>query len=301
MSRLLVIAALVGIVASPGCYGGGGDEPEAPIENSPLTATELGWFRGYSAWAIAVDEEGLGPPDGPKLVAACRRRLTSVGVAPSPRLEPAAERAATVCPLLARPGTLRRALDTLDAADELILPLLRDEQTLPLGTGTTETSRADVRLSEVASDVIGEPVEVRCWDVGDWKRVITEGNAWSDDDQSYADLVGQSKDGDDRIHVLLEFCNTMARAAAGDVGAWSRVDRIDAADAFETLAHEIQHFRLADGTEAQVECAAIRSLPSLLRRLGLSARTAGELTQLYRTEVYPELDEEYRRGTCSQS
>jgi hypothetical protein len=186
----------------------------------------------------------------------------------------------------------------VDTADDLLRPLLRDEQPLELRTGVTTGSRADVRFSEFASEMVERPVEVRCWSNADWRRVVGEDNAWNDFSEDYEDLVGWSDDSADRIHMVLDHCNTIARVDAGDVGAWSRDDQIDAVDAVETLVHEIQHFLKPDAEEATVECQAIRSLPRFVQRFGVASALAVELTELYRTEVYPTLDDEYTEGGC---
>jgi hypothetical protein len=287
-------AACALALAVAGCTG----DSAAEVDTSPLNAAELGWVRGYSTWAIEVNDD-----DGASRarVTACEERLDRIGPAPSSRLELAASSARSVCPLLSERGMRRRALDAVEDADALILPLLRDEQALVLETGPTETSRADPRLSEVASDVVGDAVEVRCWSEDDWERVVTEENAWTDDSMSHTDLVGWSAQDVDRIHLVLDACNLISRAERGDFESWSRGVQIDVADAIETLAHEIRHFVLPDADEAEVECAAIRSLPAFARRFGVTSGVAETLTELYRTEVYPQLDEEYTRGGCPRA
>jgi hypothetical protein len=291
--RLLELSVLVLALVAAGCMGGGEPEPDL----APLTGAELGWVRAYSAWAIEVnDDESATPSQG--AARECEDRFERIGSPPSARLEPAAERAAEVCPLLAELGTRRRALDLVDEADELLLPFLRDEQTLALASGVTVDSRADVRLSAEASEIIGDAVEVRCWSESDWRRLVEEDNAWNDESESHVDLVGWTAPDVDRIHLVLDVCNTVARVEAGDVTEWTRSERIDAADAIETLLHETQHFVLPDASESKVECSAIRSLPAFAQRFGVSPAAAQELAELYRTEVYPDLDDEYTRGGC---
>lgn len=297
MRRLLRFSVVVLALVAPGCTG---EESEPEPDLAPLTAAELGWVRAYSVWAIEVND-GESTTPSPAAVRACEERLERIGLPPSARLEPAAERAVEVCPLLSDSGTRRRALDLVDDADELVLPFLRDEQPLALATGATVESRADVRLSAEASDLIDDPVEVRCWSEPDWRRIIDEDNAWNDENESHVDLVGWTAQDVDRIHLVLDVCNTIVRAEAGDVSAWTRSEQVDAADAVETLLHEIQHFILPDASEAKVECSAIRALPAFAQRFGVSPAAARELEELYRAEVYPDLDDEYTRGGCPRS
>jgi hypothetical protein len=297
--RLLGLLGVTIAVVAVGCSGG---DSEQTRDVGPLTAGELAWVRDYSEWAIDVNGDEYDAPARATVVA-CEKRLERIGAPPTERLEPAAQRAVEVCPLLAERGMRRRALDVVEEADDLILPFMRDEQELALATGTTDESRADTRLSDAASDVIGDPVEVRCWTDQDWRRVVSEDNAWNDANESHLDLVGWTATDVDRIHLILEACNSIVEAEAGadDIATWSRSEKVDVADAIETLLHEIQHFVLPDASEAKVECSAIRELPEFTRRFGLTPALADELTELYRSDVYPELDDEYTRDGCPRS
>ncbi len=294
MRHLLRSSAVVLALVAAGCMGG-----EAAPDVGPLTGVELGWIRAYSAWAIEVNDSESDAAS-PAAARECEDRFDRIGAPPSARLEPAADVAADVCPLLSEPGTRRRALDLVEEADELVLPFMRDEQPLALGTGATVESRADVRLSAEASDVIGDAVEVRCWSEPDWERIVEEDNAWNDESESHVDLVGWTAPDVDRIHLVLDACNTIALTDS-DLATKARSERVDAADAIETLLHEVQHYVFPDASEAKVECSAIRSLPAFARRFGVSPETARELAELYRTEVYSELDDEYTRGGCPRS
>lgn len=294
MRRLVCLSILL-LVATPACSLEGSSDP---LDDEPLTAAELGWVRGYSAWAIELGDEDVSSSSS-EAARDCEDRLDRIGEPPSQRLEPAAERARDVCPLLSEPGTRRRALDFVDEADELVLPYMRDQQPLELRSGVSTESRADVGMSEDASDVIGSAVEVRCWDEPDWERVIGEDNAWNDVSESHLDLVGWTAEDVDRIHLVLEICNTISRVVDGDdIDSWSRSAQIDVADAIETFSHEIQHFVRPDASEAEVECAAIRSLPRFAQRFGVPTGLARTLEELYRAEVYRQLDDEYTRGGC---
>jgi hypothetical protein len=294
--RLAFLLAALAIVAG-GCMGD--DDGIGPEDDlSRLSSAELGWIRGYSSWSIAIYDHELGPPTGSRLVRVCRERLEEIGPTPTERLQSALDMSGEVCPLLGDDGTRRRALDLVDAIDDALRPLLRDEQELELGTGPSDGSRADTAFSAYATSVVGDPVEVRCWSEGDWRRVVIEDNAWNDVNDDPVTLYGWADDGDDRIHMRLEQCNAISRLAELGTADRSEAARSTAADALGTLAHEIQHFLLPDAGEAKVECAAVRAFATGAERLGLDRASAVALADFYRTEIYPEQPEEYTRGGC---
>ena len=289
--------ALVLLVAAVGCAGcSGGEEPSAAP--GPLTSAELGWVRAESAWAIAIYDEELGPDPGPALVRACEERLETVGEPPTDRLRPASEHAVAACPQLAARGSFRRAFDILGETDDLLDPLLLSSQAIQLVSGTTTESRADEELSTYASGPVGSPVEVRCWGANDWVRVIGERNAWNDISDASNEILGWGDDFNYRIHMQLRQCNALARLRREDALAWTRDDRVEAADSLATLAHEIQHFVLPDGEEDEVECAAAHMLARSANKLGASPEERKALVALYRTDVFPDLDSEYVQEGC---
>ena len=293
----LLLTALLALAA--GC-GGSEEEAAPPARGAPLSPAELGWVREYSSWTIAVWDEELGPEPGPALVRECRARLAEVGDPPTERLEPAAARAADVCPLLGRRGSVRRALDVVEASDELVRPLFLDAQALRLRAGITSGSRADVDLSAVAAERAETAVEVRCWTPPDWRRVVREDNAWADTSDDPAELYGWQDDDTARIHMRLDQCNELARLRREDVHERSHDRQVEAADSLGTLAHEIQHFLLPDGDEDDVECAALHTLASVASDLGAARGEADTLARVYREDVYPELPDEYTGGSCDQ-
>jgi hypothetical protein len=289
-----VLAAVV--VATVGCSLDADDVAD-PTDPSPLTPAEIGWIRAYAILTIAIYDDDLGPPAGPRLVETCRQRVEELGPPPTDRLERAAQLTAEVCPLLARRGEHRRALDTIDDADDLLRPLLLDERPLDLREGVTHESRADTALSSVASRGAGRPVEVRCWSEDDWRRLVEEENAWTAAGDDADELFGWADESADRIYMRLEQCNTMSRLRTQGFPSEGREARREAADSIGTLAHEIQHFRSEDDDEAEVECAGVSSLETVARRVGLDPAAARAAAEVYRTEIYPDLPAEYV-GDC---
>jgi hypothetical protein len=293
-SWVLVLAVVA--LAAAGC--GGSESARSPL---PLSDDELTWVRAYSVWTIDMYDEELGSAPGPALVRKCRERLRALGDAPTKRLRPAAKRAGAACAFLVHEGSYRRALDVIDDADDRVLPYLRDSQDLPLTAGATSISRADLRLSALASELADTQVEVRCWSDSDWRRVVGERNAWNDYDSDVEDLYGWQDEDNSRIHIRLSQCNQLARLRGADVLEASHDEQLEAADSLDTFAHEVQHFVLPDEEEAAVQCAAVAELQRTAELLGASASEAALLARVDRTEIYPELPTEYvMRGGCKR-
>jgi hypothetical protein len=289
-SWALVLAVVA--VAAAGC--GGSESARSPL---PLSDDELTWVRAYSVWSIDVYDEDLGAVPGAALVRECEKRVATIGDAPTTRLRTAAERIPAVCPLLGAPGTYRRALDVIDATDDLIVPFLLDSKDLPLLSRVTNHSRADTRLSDLASAMTDTPVEVRCWSAADWERFVGEENVWTDDDTDAEDLYGRQDEDTSRIHMRLLQCNRLLYLKDAEILSWSEDAQIEGADSVATLAHEIQHFVQPDAEEADVECGAARTLTRVARRLGANADEARGLLEIYRNELYPELPAKYVKPT----
>ena len=197
--------------------------------------TELGWVREYSDWTIDVYDDEFDSPPGQELVDACRERLEEVGPPPTSRLEPAWERAAAVCPLLSEKGSVRRAKDVVEDADDLVVPLFIDSKELVLGGSATDRSRADLRLSALASTAVDISQEVRCWSDEDWRRLVREDNAWSVESDDPDELYGWQDGDTDRIHMRVDQCNLLHRLGREDMLRWKRDDQIEAADSLATF------------------------------------------------------------------
>jgi hypothetical protein len=281
------------MVGATACTGESSTSKPEPSTHGPLSVTELGWVRAYSDWTIDVYDDELGHPPGRKLVAECRDRLYEIGPPPTTRLRPAWARAAAVCPLLSRAGSARRAKDIVDDADDLVVPLFLDNKELRLSGAPTTRSRADLRLSALASTTAELSQEVRCWTRDDWRRVVREDNAWSVGSRDPDDLYGWQDGDTDRIHMRLDQCNFLHRLGREDVLTWSRADQVEAADSLATFVHEVQHVLLPDADEDEVECAAAEELDAFARRLGATARETARLVELYVSDGRDDLPVEY--------
>lgn len=290
MRFVVILLAAALLAGGAGCSDS--DAEESATDTSRLTSAELGWIRAYAAWSIAIYDGELGPQPGRRLVEVCEERFDEVGDPPTERLEPGAERAADTCPLLAHRGMHRRALDAIDDADDLLSPLLRQVQPLRLEHGPTDGSRADLDLSAWAARELEFPAEVRCWDADEWRRVVLEDDAWSDERTDPDELYGWAESSVDRIHMRLDQCNLIAEARANDAGR-SRTKDIEIADALGTLFHEMEHLFDPDASESEVECEVLYYFSDYAMRLGWGEQRSLQLSRLYRNEVYPEQPDEY--------
>ena len=168
-----------------------------------------------------------------------------------------------------------------------------DNHDLQLSASPTSESRADMRLSGIASTVAKAPQEVRCWTDEDWGRLVRESNAWNAENQDPTALSGLQDGDTGRIHMRLRQCNFLHRLRRENVQKLSRKDQIEMADSLDTLAHEIQHVVLPNAYEDEVECAAMSELESTARRLGASDQEATWLLGLYVSEIRPDFSGEY--------
>jgi hypothetical protein len=65
-----------------------------------------------------------------------------------------------------------------------------------------------------------------------------------------------------------------------------------------TLAHEAEHLRSPDASEADVECVAIQRVRDLVRAAGRSPSYQELMAGLAWDVGYPDLPEDYRTAAC---
>lgn len=300
-----VVLALLLLAAVSAALAARDDEPaaSAPVRgaagasSAPLSETELRWIRAYARWSIEVGDAELGTPGVRQELADCAAVLrTTAGQAPTTRLAAAQAFAEGACSALTGGRTEAVVHRRIDRADDALWPLLLATSDLPVTDEATVVSRSSAALGTIASTYVGEDVEVLCWDDSDWRRLIREENAWSDldDDPDYVDGLAFADEG--RIHMLLEDCNTLGRLPLERLADRGREALIDAADAVTVFAHELHHFLVTEGTEAEVECAAVDALPRVARAFGLDRDERELIRKTYVESVRPELADEYREA-----
>jgi hypothetical protein len=184
----------------------------------------------------------------------------------------------------------------LASAGPLPLPLEairvpRDGGRLPEITGRSERSRIDPKLSQVATGIAGDPVEVRCWSPADWRRLMRERAAYYGEPVTF--VYGYASVDQRRMHLPGFFCELLLEA--GD----RAVPRTLRAQAAETFAHELEHLR-GVASEARAECYGYQTLASGARALGVSRREARRLARVAWNRLYDARDPEYGSPHCHE-
>lgn len=157
---------------------------------------------------------------------------------------------------------------------------------MALGLGALEyrAQAAERRLGQVASELAGRSVHVRC--EGFFGELVDIGPELG--------TVRFNADGTptDRTDLIRSACQDLKDYAGGD-----RELDLDAAYAVHTLAHEAVHLR-GVRNEAQTECISLQLTAETARHLGATAAEGQALAEFYWREVYHRLPREYQHSEC---
>jgi hypothetical protein len=175
--------------------------------------------------------------------------------------------------------------DLVTARVELV-DLLIDER---LGSAS---SRRSPELSRFATPLAGglRP-PVHCWAERDWTELSEE---WALIDMETLRLDGSADYDDGSIHLAPYVCEPLHRFYAPSLNDESLV----LADALVVLAHEAEHLRSPDASEADVECVALQRVRELVRAAGRAKPYAELMAGLAWDVGYPDMPEEYRTRQC---
>jgi hypothetical protein len=165
---------------------------------------------------------------------------------------------------------------------------LRD---LPEQGGTTEKSRVEPKLSNVASSLVGEAIEVRCWSQRDWRQLIEDRSAASP--HEYAGIAGEGGP----VDLAPEACDPLVHALYERTRSTARGQDIVVAYAVGILAHELEHVR-GEMDEQVAECQGMQRLAQVARKLGFSGPESRRLASLYWRDLYPDPERGYRTAEC---
>jgi hypothetical protein len=167
-------------------------------------------------------------------------------------------------------------------------------RSLPVRGGETDESRIEPRLSQAASALTLQDIEVRCWSVEDWPRMNKEYNAYSSDRGDPAGFVT----GATRAHISPSSCETLGRFLYGHGRPATDEGVEEVAEAVGLVAHETEHLFETGAGEAETECHAAQDVRRLARSVGAPSSYASRLATVYWRDVYPSQPPEYRSKEC---
>jgi hypothetical protein len=146
-------------------------------------------------------------------------------------------------------------------------------------------AQLESRLADVAGELVGREVSVRCETVGEaWLEAHPE--------RGY---VRFGADGVPERHAVITYdtCQDLASWVRSDHGSPSE----DQVIAVHVLSHEAMHMKGLTN-EALAECAALQRDHRTAVLLGATDDEARSLARRYLLTVYPTMPAEYRSGEC---
>jgi hypothetical protein len=158
------------------------------------------------------------------------------------------------------------------------------------------TASIDSRFSRIASALAGKQVQVRCWSIAGWPRLMREQSVYAGGKLTPATL-GVADIAGTRIDLSPTVCNGLLDLVDGfrprdDMG------ELRLAAALVTLTHEPQHSK-SIATEWVAECNAIQLAPRTAALLGVGRAYTTSLVRTYWRHYGNELPG-YRSTECRQ-
>ena len=146
-------------------------------------------------------------------------------------------------------------------------------------------ARLEHRLSDVASQVVGAPVEVECQSFG---RALADLGA-------EGGYVAFGPDGTPERKTLIkrDWCKHLSSYMRSDKSAPSR----EQIQAVHILTHEAIHMSGVT-SETHTECLAVQRNAEVARLLGATSEQAQALSRLYWIWMYPHMPDTYRSPGC---
>jgi len=317
-----VVAVLLALIAA-GCSGGGSHEAK------PYSAVDVAWIKRANRWTDRYFEQGQGIQPvynralqtrgdlGPlrevlRPYQECTRGLRArVGEPEDEQLRRAYGFLLEACDKDQRyaraliksaspnPGyptsdQFRKSDFPFHQAFQAIETGLIANRSLPVRSGQTDESRVEPRLSQAASALSVQDIEVRCWSVDEWRSMIEEWNAYSG---GHGDADGFAT-GATRAQIQPSSCGTLAAFLYGHRRPADDRGLEELADAVGLVAHETEHLFERGAGEAETECHAAQDVGQLARLLGASSSYASLLARVYWRDVYPAQPPEYRSKEC---
>jgi hypothetical protein len=185
-------------------------------------------------------------------------------------------------------GIFREADRMLPPGEQRRLPVLRRDMA---------QSRVEPRFGLVASALAGKPVEVRCWSMPDWRRLMGEERAYTSG-RLGGDTLGFAGIGGSRINLAPDVCDGLVDLAYNGARPTDAGGRFLLAAGIVTLSHESQHSG-GIAAEAVAECNGIQIAHRAAIRLGAGRRYAASLVRTY-WDHYAAEPERYTSPECRE-
>jgi hypothetical protein len=280
-AALLSVAAMGGLVAwqhaHPGAY-----------------ERELAWIESYIQWRAEIDRALRGGDTESALD--CEGRLLDLtGRASTATLEAVQEAALGGCRSLrneiyaAGAELDGRVYDDWHATRYRILGKMMDVR------GEEAHVEESSRLAAVVAPYAGTTPVVLCWPGSDWDELSEEVRLVRGGDFRLAGYADWTRD---RIHLAPRVCDPLKRFFGGNYSPNLNLQSYELAESLATLAHEGEHLRSPDATEAEVECVALQRVRDLVRGAGRSQSYGNLMAGLAWNVGYPANLSEYKTNVC---
>jgi hypothetical protein len=252
---------------------------------------ELAWLEAYDAWSDGIDSGLEGGDNHP--AANCETSYAQEVGAPPPRLAEAGRIVRRACASLQRwvaSGDESRPAFWLVGVRNEVLGDLTERRTRAAATNRSGP------LATYAAPLAGEASPtVFCWASGQWEALSEE---WRLIDVDELWPIGFADPQTNRIHLSPEICEPLHRFFGGNYAPNLSEASLDLANALVVLAHEAEHLRRPDASEADVECVAIQRVRDLVRAAGRGTPYENLIAGLAWDVGYPDMPPDYRTTAC---
>jgi hypothetical protein len=245
---------------------------------------EIEWLTAFDAWSDRID---AGLEIGDLYAAAnCMDSYDKDVGEPPARLAEAGKIARSGCRSVSRSNGDSSDWEYVRGAVVGELTELRRRAAAP--ARSAELARYAAPLAERLPKVL-------CWPTRHWDETRED---WSLVHSDELWLLGFADPAAGTIDLAPEVCDPLHRFFGGDYAPSLNEESLYLAYALVVLAHEAEHLRSPEASEAAVECVAIQRVRDLVRAAGRGASYEDLMAGLAWDVGYPDLPPEYRTKSC---
>lgn len=251
---------------------------------------EREWIRGYVEWRAAVEAEIIdGTLDEPCAVSLDRR----AGSAPTERTRAARRAAVDACVELRNTVEVDELTIALEYWEDRHVGIAGDLwDGLAVSASPTSTPGLAARVAPIAGP---RRPQVLCWPEDGWRDLQAEYQLLQRDEFW---LAGYADPQRSQIHLDPAACAPLRRFFGTSYTPFGNDQSFQLAEALVVLAHEAEHLRSPQASEAEVECVALQRVRGLVTAAGRSSAYAEEIAGLAFDASYPLQDVDYRTSEC---